>query len=225
MRPALTGRTARLPPLRRPPHDAGGRREVSSPGRARATGTRTVDPYSKLLSERVVLLGTQVDDTSASDLIAQFMYLEHAEPDRPVSLYINSPGGSFDAMTAVYDTMRFLSCDVETFRLGQAGSSAAVLLAAGAPGRRHALPGARVVIQQPSLDEPVRGQTSDLEIRARALTRMRETLTAMPARHTGRPAQDVDTDLERDTVLDARAAQAYGLIDHVIENRTPHPAR
>ncbi|WP_031088773.1 ATP-dependent Clp protease proteolytic subunit [Streptomyces sp. NRRL WC-3549] len=189
------------------------------------TGTRTLDPYSKLLSERIVFLGTPVDDTSAGDLIAQFMYLEYADPDRPVSLYINSPGGSFEAMTALYDTMLFLSCDVETFCLGQAGSGAAVLLAAGTPGRRHALPGARVVIQQPSLVEPVRGQPSDLEIQARELTRMRETLTAMLARHTGRSVQDVDADIERDVILDARAAQAYGLVDHVLENRTPHTAR
>jgi ATP-dependent Clp protease, protease subunit len=194
-----------------------------------ATGTRTVDPYSKLLSERIVFLGTQVDDTAATDLIAQFMYLEYAEPDRPVSLYINSPGGSFGAMAAIYDTMQYLTCDVETFCLGQAGSCAAALLAAGAPGRRHALPCARVVIQQPSLDGPVRGQPSDLEIEARELMRVREMLTAMLVRHTARSAQEISTDLERDTVLDATAAKAYGLVDHIMENRKPsqppHPAR
>ncbi|WP_405392234.1 ATP-dependent Clp protease proteolytic subunit [Streptomyces sp. NBC_01102] len=184
-----------------------------------AYGTRTLDPYSKLLSERIVFLGTPVDDTAATDLIAQFMHLEHAEPDQPLALYINSPGGSFDAMTAIYDTMQYLTCEVETFCLGQAGSSAAVLLAAGAPGRRHALPGARVVIQQPALDEPVRGQLSDLEIEARELVRVRETLTAMLARHTGRSAQDIGADIERDTILDAPAALAYGLVDHVMENR------
>ncbi|MGW4233015.1 ATP-dependent Clp protease proteolytic subunit [Streptomyces sp. NPDC004980] len=184
-----------------------------------AYGTRTLDPYSKLLSERIVFLGTPVDDTAATDLIAQFMYLEHAEPDRPLSLYINSPGGSFDAMTAIYDTMQYLTCEVETFCLGQAGSSSAVLLAAGAPGRRNALPGARVVIQQPALDEQVRGQLSDLEIEARELVRVRETLTAMLARHTGRSAQDVGADIERNTILDAPAALAYGLVDHVVENR------
>ncbi|MFD5037362.1 ATP-dependent Clp protease proteolytic subunit [Streptomyces sp. NPDC058378] len=190
-----------------------------------AYGSRSMDPYSKLLSERIVFLGTPVDETAASDLIAQFMYLEHADPDRPVSLYINSPGGSFNAMTAVYDTMNFLACDVETFCLGQAGSSAAVLLAAGAPGHRHALPGARVVIQQPALEEPVRGQPSDLEIQARELMREREMLTAMLARHTGRSPQEISADIERDTILDAPAAQAFGLVDHVMENRTPHPAR
>ncbi|MFF3302273.1 ATP-dependent Clp protease proteolytic subunit [Streptomyces sp. NPDC001741] len=194
-----------------------------------AYGPRTTDPYAKLLSERIVFLGTPVDDTAATDLIAQFMYLEHADPDRPLSLYINSPGGSFNAMTAIYDTMRYLACEVETFCLGQAGSSAAVLLAAGAPGRRHALPGSRVVIQQPALDEPLRGQPSDLEIAASELLRERELLTAMLARHTGRSAQEISADIDRDTVLDAPAALAFGLVDHVVENRMPslppHPAR
>ncbi|HWU05465.1 MAG TPA: ATP-dependent Clp protease proteolytic subunit [Streptomyces sp.] len=192
-----------------------------------AYGSRSMDPYSKLLSERIVFLGTPVDETAATDLIAQFMYLEHADPGRPLSLYINSPGGSFGAMTAIHDTMHFLACEVETFCLGQAGSSAAVLLAAGAPGRRHALPGARVVIQQPALDEPVQGQPSDLEIRARELER--ELLTAMLARHTGRSAREISADIERDTILDAPAALAFGLVDHVVENRTPsqppHTAR
>ncbi|MDX2917567.1 MULTISPECIES: ATP-dependent Clp protease proteolytic subunit [Streptomyces] len=184
-----------------------------------ATGTRTQDPYSKLLSERIVFLGSPIDDTAASDLVAQLMYLEHADPDRPLSLYINSPGGSFQAMAAVYDTMRYLTCDVETFCLGQAGSYAAALLAAGAKGRRHALPGARVVIQQPALEEPMRGQPSDLEIHARELVRTREMFAAMLVRHTGRTAEQITADIERDTILDAKAALAYGLVDHVVENR------
>ncbi|MCQ1578438.1 ATP-dependent Clp protease proteolytic subunit [Streptomyces parvus] len=184
-----------------------------------ATGTRTQDPYSKLLSERIVFLGSPIDDTAASDLIAQLMYLEHADPDRPLSLYINSPGGSFQAMAAVYDTMQFLTCEVETFCLGQAGSYAAALLAAGAKGRRHALPGARVVIQQPALEEPMRGQPSDLEIHARELVRTREMFAAMLVRHTGRTAEQITADIERDTILDAKAALAHGLVDHVVENR------
>ncbi|MFD3796335.1 ATP-dependent Clp protease proteolytic subunit [Streptomyces californicus] len=184
-----------------------------------ATGTRTLDPYSKLLSERIVFLGSPIDDTAASDLVAQLMYLEHADPDRPLSLYINSPGGTFAAMAAVYDTMRYLACDVETFCLGQAGSYAAALLAAGAPGRRHALPGARVVIQQPALEEPMRGQPSDLEIHARELVRTREMFAAMLVRHTGRPPEQITDDIERDTILDAKAALAHGLVDHVVENR------
>ncbi|WGP08796.1 ATP-dependent Clp protease proteolytic subunit [Streptomyces sp. SH5] len=184
-----------------------------------ATGTRTQDPYSKLLSERIVFLGSPIDDTAAGDLVAQLMYLEHADPDRPVSLYINSPGGSFQAMAAVYDTMQFLTCEVETFCLGQAGSYAAALLAAGAKGRRHALPGARVVIQQPALEEPMRGQPSDLEIHARELVRTREMFAAMLVRHTGRTAEQITADIERDTILDAKAALAHGLVDHVVENR------
>ncbi|GGP66501.1 ATP-dependent Clp protease proteolytic subunit [Streptomyces sindenensis] len=184
-----------------------------------ATGTRTQDPYSKLLSERIVFLGSPIDDTAAGDLVAQLMYLEHADPDRPVSLYINSPGGSFQAMAAVYDTMQFLTCEVETFCLGQTGSYAAALLAAGAKGRRHALPGARVVIQQPALEEPMRGQPSDLEIHARELVRTREMFAAMLVRHTGRTAEQITADIERDTILDAKAALAHGLVDHVVENR------
>ncbi|KND36372.1 ATP-dependent Clp protease proteolytic subunit [Streptomyces anulatus] len=184
-----------------------------------ATGTRTLDPYSKLLSERIVFLGSPIDDIAASDLIAQLMYLEHADPDRPLSLYINSPGGTFQAMAAVYDTMRFLTCEVETFCLGQAGSYAAALLAAGAKGRRHALPGARVVIQQPAMEEPMRGQPSDLEIHARELVRTREMFAAMLVRDTGRTAEQITADIERDTILDAKAALDYGLVDHVMENR------
>ncbi|MBQ1114596.1 ATP-dependent Clp protease proteolytic subunit [Streptomyces sp. C3-3] len=184
-----------------------------------ATGTRTLDPYSKLLSERIVFLGSPIDDIAASDLIAQFMYLEHADPDRPLSLYINSPGGTFQAMAAVYDTMLFLTCEVETFCLGQAGSYAAALLAAGAKGRRHALPGARVVIQQPAMEEPMRGQPSDLEIHARELVRTREMFAAMLVRDTGRTAEQITADIERDTILDAKAALDYGLVDHVMENR------
>ncbi|MCX4483183.1 MULTISPECIES: ATP-dependent Clp protease proteolytic subunit [Streptomyces] len=184
-----------------------------------ATGTRTLDPYSKLLSERIVFLGSPIDDIAASDLIAQLMYLEHADPDRPLSLYINSPGGTFQAMAAVYDTMRYLTCEVETFCLGQAGSYAAALLAAGAKGRRHALPGARVVIQQPAMEEPMRGQPSDLEIHARELVRTREMFAAMLVRDTGRTAEQITADIERDTILDAKAALDYGLVDHVMENR------
>ncbi|WP_405472792.1 MULTISPECIES: ATP-dependent Clp protease proteolytic subunit [Streptomyces] len=184
-----------------------------------ATGTRTLDPYSKLLSERIVFLGSPIDDIAASDLIAQLMYLEHADPDRPLSLYINSPGGTFQAMAAVYDTMRYLTCEVETFCLGQAGSYAAALLAAGAKGRRHALPGARVVIQQPAMEEPMRGQPSDLEIHARELVRTREMFAAMLVRDTGRSAEQITADIERDTILDAKAALDYGLVDHVMENR------
>ncbi|WP_369221505.1 ATP-dependent Clp protease proteolytic subunit [Streptomyces sp. R39] len=182
-------------------------------------GQRTLDPYSKLLEERIVFLGTPVDETSANDVMAQLMYLEHAAPERDISLYINSPGGSFSAMAAIYDTVQYVSCDVETICLGQAGASAAVLLAAGTPGKRSVLPGARIVLQQPSLPEPVQGQPSDLLIQAGELDRVRTLLEQMLARHTGRTAEQVHRDLERDLVLDAREALAYGLVDRVVPSR------
>ncbi|MGW7236362.1 ATP-dependent Clp protease proteolytic subunit [Streptomyces sp. NPDC054804] len=183
------------------------------------SGQRTLDPYSKLLEERIVFLGAPVDETSANDVMAQFMYLEHAAPERDISLYINSPGGSFSAMAAIYDTVRYVTCDVETICLGQAGASAAVLLAAGTPGKRSVLPGARVVLQQPSLPDPVQGQPSDLVIRAAELDRTRALLEEMLVRHTGRTPAQVHQDLERDLVLDAPAALAYGLVDRIVPGR------
>ncbi|MFF5188606.1 ATP-dependent Clp protease proteolytic subunit [Streptomyces sp. NPDC000345] len=182
-------------------------------------GHRTMDPYSKLLEERIVFLGTPVDDTSANDVMAQFMYLEHKDPDRDIALYINSPGGSFSAMTAIYDTLRYVTCDVETTCLGQAGSSAAVLLAAGTPGKRFALPGARMVIRQPALPEPVEGQTSDLAIQAEELARTRDLLEEMLVRHTGRTPERVTEDIERDLILTAPQAVEYGLVDGVVPSR------
>ncbi|MFG2759473.1 ATP-dependent Clp protease proteolytic subunit [Streptomyces wuyuanensis] len=182
-------------------------------------GQRTLDPYAKLLGERIVFLGAPVDDTSANDVIAQLLYLEYAAPDQDISLYINSPGGPISAMSAIYDTMQTVTCDIVTTCLGQAASTAAVLLAAGTPGKRMALPGARVVVQQPSLPEPVQGQPTDLDIRARELLRLREQLTAMLVRHSGRSADRVAADLDRDTVFDAAGAREYGLIDHIIKNR------
>ncbi|ORT60878.1 ATP-dependent Clp protease proteolytic subunit [Streptomyces sp. CB03238] len=183
------------------------------------SGTRTLDPYSKLLEERIIFLGTPIDDTAANDVIAQFLHLEYAAPDRDISLYINSPGGPLSAMSAVYDTMQVVRCDVETTCIGQAASTAAVLLAAGAPGKRMALPGARVLVQQLAMEEPLRGQPSDLDIQARELLRLRGQLAGMLARHTGQSRERVDADLERDTVFDAPAAVAYGLVDHVVPNR------
>ncbi|MET8222918.1 ATP-dependent Clp protease proteolytic subunit [Streptomyces sp. NPDC004082] len=188
-------------------------------------GPRTPDPYAKLLDERIVFLGTPIDDTSANDVTAQFVHLEHRAPDRDISLYINSPGGSFTAMTAIYDTMRQVSCDVETVCLGQAASTAAVLLAAGTPGKRLALPGARVLVRQPSAAEPVRGRASDLLIHAAETARTRDTLEELLARHTGRSRERIAADIERDTVLDAPAAVAYGLVDRVVpRHRSSRPA-
>ncbi|MFD3588030.1 ATP-dependent Clp protease proteolytic subunit [Streptomyces sp. NPDC058683] len=184
-----------------------------------STGQRTLDPYSKLLEERIVFLGAPVDEISANDVMAQFMYLEHAAPERDISLYINSPGGSFSAMAAIYDTLQYVTCDVETICLGQAGASAAVLLAAGTPGKRSVLPGARIVLRQPSLPQPVQGQPSDLVIQAAELDRTRALLEEMLARHTGRAPAQVHQDLERDLVLDAQAALAYGLVDRIVPSR------
>ncbi|MFG3026349.1 ATP-dependent Clp protease proteolytic subunit [Streptomyces sp. NPDC048254] len=184
-----------------------------------SSGTRTLDPYSKLLEERIVFLGAPVDEISANDVMAQFMYLEHAAPERDISLYINSPGGSFSAMAAIYDTVQYVTCDVETICLGQAGASAAVLLAAGTPGKRSVLPGARIVLQQPSLPQPVQGQPSDLAIQAAELDRIRALLEELLVRHTGRTPAQVNQDLERDLMLDAPAALAYGLVDRIVPSR------
>ncbi|MFJ6072100.1 ATP-dependent Clp protease proteolytic subunit [Streptomyces sp. NPDC093065] len=187
-----------------------------------SAGARTMDPYSKLLQERIVFLGTPIDETSANDVMAQFMYLEHQAPDRDIELYVNSPGGSFTAMTAIYDTMRYVTCDVATTCLGQAGSSAAVLLAAGTPGKRAVLPGARVVIRQPALTEPVEGQASDLAVHAAELVRIRARLEEILVRHTGRTPGQVNADIERDTILDAQQALEYGLVDRIVpDRRTP----
>ncbi|MEV0476616.1 ATP-dependent Clp protease proteolytic subunit [Streptomyces prunicolor] len=184
-----------------------------------SAGHRTLDPYSKLLEERIVFLGTPIDDISANDVMAQFMHLEYQAPDRDISLYINSPGGSFTAMSAIYDTLQFVTCDVETVCLGQAGTSAAVLLAAGTPGKRSALPGARVVLHQPSFPEPIQGQASDLAIQAEELARTRVQLEALLALHTGRTVEQVSADIERDRIMDAQQALEYGLVDRIVTTR------
>jgi ATP-dependent Clp protease, protease subunit len=184
-----------------------------------SSGLRTMDPYSKLLQERIVFLGTQIDDTSANDVMAQLIYLESDSPDRDVHLYINSPGGSFSAMTAIYDTMQFVTCDVATVCIGQAASAAAVLLAAGAHGKRMATPGARILIHQPSLGDVVRGDTSDLEIQAREMLRTREKLESLLVRHTGQSAERISADIERDMFFDAQAALDYGLVDRLTTSR------
>ena len=184
-----------------------------------SAGHRTLDPYSKLLEERIVFLGTPIDDISANDVMAQFMHLEYQAPDRDISLYINSPGGSFTAMSAIYDTLQFVTCDVETTCLGQAGTSAALLLAAGTPGKRSALPGARVVLHQPSLPEPIQGQASDLAIQAEELARTRAQLEELLALHTGRTVAQVSADIERDRIMDAQQALEYGLVDRIVTTR------
>ncbi|AXG76655.1 ATP-dependent Clp protease proteolytic subunit [Streptomyces paludis] len=182
-------------------------------------GSRTLDPYSKLFEDRIIFLGTPVDETAANDVIAQFVHLEYDAPDRDIRVYINSPGGSISALTAIYDTMQLVRCEVETTCLGQAASTAAVLLAAGTPGKRMALPGARFVLQQPATEETVMGQPSDLAIHAEELLRQRELLASMLVRHTGQSPETIAASIDRDTVFDAPAAKAFGLIDHVIESR------
>jgi ATP-dependent Clp protease protease subunit len=189
-----------------------------------SNGTLTTDPYSKLLQERIIFLGTQIDDTAANDVMAQLIHLESSAPEQDINIYINSPGGSFSAMTAIYDTMQFVTPDVATVCIGQAASAAAVLLAAGAPGKRMMTPAARILIHQPSLGDVVQGDTSDLEIQANELLRTRERLEAMLTRHTGQDADRISADIERDKVFDAEAAVAYGLVDRVTSSRKSIPA-
>ncbi|MBY8878329.1 ATP-dependent Clp protease proteolytic subunit [Actinacidiphila acidipaludis] len=189
-----------------------------------SNGVRTMDPYSKLLQERIVFLGTQIDDTSANDVMAQLIHLESAAPEQDVHLYINSPGGSFSAMTAIYDTMQFVTCDVATVCIGQAASAAAVLLAAGHPGKRMITPGARILIHQPSMSEAIQGDVSDLEIQANELLRTREQLETLLIRHTGQDADRIRTDIERDKVFDAESALAYGLVDRLTTSRKTNGA-
>ncbi|GAA2206370.1 ATP-dependent Clp protease protease subunit [Nonomuraea thailandensis] len=180
-------------------------------------GVKEMNPYNKLFEDRIIFLGVQIDDASANDVMAQLLTLESLDPDRDISIYINSPGGSFTAMTAIYDTMQFVRPEIQTVCLGQAASAAAVLLAGGTPGKRFALPNARVLIHQPSTEGG--GQGSDIEIQAREILRMRTLLEDIVARHTGKTSADVRKDIERDKILNADEAKAYGLIDDIIPSR------
>jgi ATP-dependent Clp protease protease subunit len=182
-------------------------------------GMKRMDPYTKLFEDRIIFLGVQVDDASADDVMAQLLVLESQDPDRDILMYINSPGGSFTAMTAIYDTMQYIRPDVQTFVIGQAASAAAVLLGAGAPGKRFALPNSRVLIHQPALMGGDYGQASDLEIQAKEVLRMREWLEETWAKHSGRTAEQVRKDIERDKILSAAEAKEYGLIDEVLQTR------
>jgi len=181
-------------------------------------GTKETNPYSKLFEERIIFLGTQVDDTSANDIMAQLLVLESQDPDRDITMYINSPGGSFTSLMAIYDTMQYVRPDVQTVCLGQAASAAAVILAAGAPGKRAALPNSRVLIHQPAT-EGARGQVSDLEIQAQEIERMRRLMEETLARHSGRTAEQVRIDTDRDKILTASEAVEYGIIDQVFDYR------
>ncbi|OFM60566.1 ATP-dependent Clp protease proteolytic subunit [Corynebacterium sp. HMSC08A12] len=181
-------------------------------------GAKESNPYNKLFEERIIFLGTQVDDASANDIMAQLLVLEGLDPDRDITMYINSPGGSFTSLMAIYDTMQYVRPDVQTVCLGQAASAAAVLLAAGTPGKRAALPNARVLIHQPATGG-VQGQVSDLEIQAKEIERMRKLMEETLARHTGKSAEQVRIDTDRDKILTAEEAKEYGIVDQVFDYR------
>ena len=187
-------------------------------------GVREYDPYAKLFEERIIFLGVQIDDASANDVMAQLLTLESMDPDRDITIYINSPGGSFTALTAIYDTMQFVKPDVVTVCIGQAASAAAVLLAAGTKGKRLALPNARILIHQP-YTETGRADLNDLEIQANEILRMRALLEHLLSTHSGRTEEQVREDIERDKILTAPQALEYGLIDQVITSRAAGLAR
>ena len=182
-------------------------------------GIKESNPYNKLFEERIIFLGVQVDDASANDIMAQLLVLESLDPDRDITMYINSPGGSFTSLMAIYDTMQYVRADIQTVCLGQAASAAAVLLAAGTPGKRMALPNARVLIHQPALSGVIQGQFSDLEIQAAEIERMRKLMETTLARHTGKDPDVIRKDTDRDKILTAEDAKDYGIIDTVLEYR------
>nr|WP_276606824.1 ATP-dependent Clp protease proteolytic subunit [Nakamurella flava] len=181
-------------------------------------GVKESNPYNKLFEERIIFLGVQIDDASANDVMAQLLTLESTDPDREIIMYINSPGGSFTSMTAIYDTMQFVRPHIQTVCLGQAASAAAVLLAAGTPGRRLALPNSRILIHQPAT-EGVYGQVSDLEIQAAEIGRMRSALEEILSRHSNKTPEEVRKDIDRDKILTAQEAKDYGLVDEVLGYR------
>ena len=189
-----------------------------------AYGFKRQDPYAKLFEDRIIFLGVQVDDASADDVMAQLLVLESQDPERDITMYINSPGGSFTAMTAIYDTMQYIRPHIQTVCLGQAASAAAVLLAGGTPGKRLALPNARVLIHQPSTGQAGHGQASDIEIQAAEITRTREWPEEPPSKPSQRTTAAVHPATQRDKILSADEALAYGLVDQVLTSRkNPQP--
>jgi ATP-dependent Clp protease protease subunit len=178
-------------------------------------GIKEMNPYNKLFEERIIFLGVQIDDASANDVIAQLIALESIDPDRDITMYINSPGGSVTSMMAIYDTMQFVQPEIQTACVGQAASGAAVLLAAGTHGKRLALPNARILLHQPATEGGY-GQSSDLEIQAREILRMRAAMEAIIATHSGKDEEQVRRDVERDKFFTAQEAKEYGLIDEVL---------
>ena len=178
-------------------------------------GMRRVDPYTKLFEDRIIFLGTPISDDIANAVMAQLLCLQSMDPERPISIYLNSPGGSFTALTAIYDTMRYIKPDVQTVCLGQAASAAAVLLAAGAKGKRLALPNSRILIHQPATEGGY-GQSSDLEIQAKEILRIRSLMEGMLAEATGQDVEKVSRDIERDKYLTAEEAVEYGIVDAIL---------
>ena len=181
-------------------------------------GERSYDIFSRLLNDRVIILSEEVNDTTASLIVAQLLYLEALDPDKDISFYINSPGGSITAGMAIYDTMQYISCDVSTICIGMAASMGAFLLQAGAPGKRMALPNSEIMIHQPLLGG-LQGQATDIKIHADHIIRMREKLNQIMSQRTGQPLEVINRDTERDNFMTAEQARAYGLIDKVIEHR------
>ncbi|NEG70166.1 ATP-dependent Clp protease proteolytic subunit [Bifidobacterium choloepi] len=181
-------------------------------------GYKRQNPYTRLFEDRIIFLGVQVDDTSADDIMAQLLVLESLDPNRDVMMYINSPGGSMTAMTAIYDTMQYIKPDVQTVCLGQAASAAAILLASGTKGKRLILPNARVLIHQPAIDQGF-GKATEIEIQAKEMLRMRDWLEKTLAEHTGQPIEKIRKDIEVDTFLTAQEAKEYGVVDEVLEHR------
>jgi|TARA_B110000438_G_scaffold225005_1_gene218986 ATP-dependent Clp protease protease subunit len=180
-------------------------------------GERAYDLYSRLLKENIIFLGTPIDDTIANLVCAQLIHLESENPDRDINIYINSPGGDINALFAIYDTSQYIKNDITTICLGQAASAAAVLLAAGSPGKRMALPHARVLLHQPF--GQAMGQATDIELASKEIERMRGLLDQILSRHTGQDLERIHNDTDRDFILDAEAAKEYGIIDEVISNR------
>ena len=178
--------------------------------------TRPMSVFSRLLKDRILFIGTPIDDNVANLVIAQMLYLQMEDAKKDIHLYINSPGGVVTGGMAIYDTMNFLQCDIITYCIGQAASMATVLLAAGTPGKRFALPNSRVMIHQPS--GGAGGQTADIMIASKEILRWRQTLNGIIARHTGKTAEQVEKDSDRDYYLSAHEAKAYGLVDHVVES-------
>jgi ATP-dependent Clp protease protease subunit len=187
-----------------------------------ANGYKRHDPYTKLFEERIIFLGQAIDDTVANDVMAQLLTLESMDPDRDISIYINSPGGSFTALTAIYDTMQFVRPDIQTICLGQAASAAAIILAGGTKGKRYGLEHSHILIHQPSSEGG--GQASDIEIQAREVMRMRGLLETMLSKHSNKSVEEIEKDIERDKILTAAEAVEYGIIDKVMASRKAKPS-